>query len=85
MDEAFSALDPGTRTGMQRLIKELWRESGTTIVFVTHNTREAVVPGNARHRAWRRTATANAVPPWRSIFPFRISDFDSGRGRDPPC
>lgn len=45
MDEAFSALDPGTRMGMQRLIKELWRESGTTIVFVTHNTREAVCLG----------------------------------------
>src|SRR6266851_5169462 len=43
MDEAFSALDPGTRSGMQRLIKELWRESGTTIVFVTHHTREAVI------------------------------------------
>src|SRR6266853_3070107 len=42
MDEAFSALDPGTRPEMQRLIKELWRESGTTIVFVTHHTREAV-------------------------------------------
>ena len=45
MDEAFSALDPGTRAGMQRLIQELWRESGTTIVFVTHNTREAVCLG----------------------------------------
>jgi NitT/TauT family transport system ATP-binding protein len=45
MDEAFSALDPGTRAGMQRLIKQLWRESGTTIVFVTHNTREAVCLG----------------------------------------
>jgi NitT/TauT family transport system ATP-binding protein len=45
MDEAFSALDPGTRSGMQRLIKKLWRESGTTIVFVTHNTREAVCLG----------------------------------------
>jgi NitT/TauT family transport system ATP-binding protein len=45
MDEAFSALDPGTRRGMQRLIKDLWRESGTTIVFVTHNTREAVCLG----------------------------------------
>jgi NitT/TauT family transport system ATP-binding protein len=42
MDEAFSALDPGTRTGMQRLIRELWSENGPTIVFVTHNTREAV-------------------------------------------
>jgi NitT/TauT family transport system ATP-binding protein len=45
MDEAFSALDPATRTGMQRLIKKLWRESGTTVVFVTHNTREAVCLG----------------------------------------
>lgn len=45
MDEAFSALDPGTRRGMQLLIKELWRESGTTIAFVTHNTREAVCLG----------------------------------------
>jgi NitT/TauT family transport system ATP-binding protein len=45
MDEAFSALDPGTRRGMQRLIKDLWIQSGTTIVFVTHNTREAVCLG----------------------------------------
>jgi len=42
MDEAFSALDPGTRAGMQRLIKRIWRETGTTILFVTHNTREAI-------------------------------------------
>src|SRR6266566_1724960 len=45
MDEAFSALDPGTRRGMQRLIKNAWHETGTTIVFVTHNTREAVCLG----------------------------------------
>jgi len=45
MDEAFSALDPGTRKEMQRLIRNLWRESGTTIVFVTHNTQEAVCLG----------------------------------------
>jgi NitT/TauT family transport system ATP-binding protein len=42
MDEAFSALDPGTRVGMQKLIHELWRETGITILFVTHNSREAV-------------------------------------------
>jgi NitT/TauT family transport system ATP-binding protein len=42
MDEAFSALDPGTRSGMQRLIKKIWRETGTTILFVTHNTHEAI-------------------------------------------
>jgi ABC-type nitrate/sulfonate/bicarbonate transport system ATPase subunit len=38
----LSALDPGTRAGMQRLIKDLWRETGTTVLFVTHNPREAV-------------------------------------------
>jgi NitT/TauT family transport system ATP-binding protein len=41
MDEAFSALDPNTRVGMQSLIHELWQEARTTIVFVTHNPHEA--------------------------------------------
>jgi NitT/TauT family transport system ATP-binding protein len=45
MDEAFSALDPGTRRDMQRLIKDIWTQTGTTIIFVTHNTREAVCLG----------------------------------------
>lgn len=42
MDEAFSALDPGTRREMQRLIRSLWEATGTTILFVTHNTHEAL-------------------------------------------
>jgi NitT/TauT family transport system ATP-binding protein len=42
MDEAFSALDPATRTGMQRLIRDIWKQTGTTILFVTHNLAEAV-------------------------------------------
>src|SRR5712671_3136930 len=37
MDEAFSALDPATRLDMQRLVRTLWRQTGTTILFVTHN------------------------------------------------
>src|SRR5215467_10626756 len=45
MDEAFSALDPATRAGMQQLIKDLWSKTQTTIVFVTHNSREAVCLG----------------------------------------
>jgi NitT/TauT family transport system ATP-binding protein len=45
MDEAFSALDPGTRRGMQQLIRDLWKSTGTTILFVTHNTEEALVLG----------------------------------------
>jgi NitT/TauT family transport system ATP-binding protein len=42
MDEAFSALDPGTRRGMQQLVRDLWKATGTTILFVTHNTDEAL-------------------------------------------
>lgn len=45
MDEAFSALDPGTRREMQSLILRIWRETGTTILFVTHNTHEAICLG----------------------------------------
>jgi NitT/TauT family transport system ATP-binding protein len=42
MDEAFSALDPGTRRDMQKLIRQLWRDTRTTVLFVTHNTQEAL-------------------------------------------
>src|SRR5882762_71565 len=42
LDEAFSALDPGTRKDMQRLIRQLWRDTGITVLFVTHNTQEAL-------------------------------------------
>jgi NitT/TauT family transport system ATP-binding protein len=42
MDEAFSALDPGTRAGMQKLIRKVWKETGTTVLFVTHNIAEAL-------------------------------------------
>jgi NitT/TauT family transport system ATP-binding protein len=46
MDESFSALDPGTRRSMQRMLRSIWAENKTTIVFVTHNLAEAVYLGN---------------------------------------
>ncbi|MBS1853843.1 MAG: ABC transporter ATP-binding protein [Acidobacteria bacterium] len=42
MDEAFSALDSGTRREMQSLVRELWKSTGTTLLFVTHNIDEAL-------------------------------------------
>ena len=45
MDEAFSALDPGTRSDMQKLVRNLWHETGTTVLFVTHNVAEAIYLG----------------------------------------
>ncbi|AQW85900.1 glycine betaine/L-proline ABC transporter, ATP binding subunit OpuBA [Campylobacter pinnipediorum subsp. caledonicus] len=41
MDEPFSALDPISRQQLQDLIKELHKDLGMTIVFVTHDMQEA--------------------------------------------
>ena len=45
MDEAFSALDPSTRASLQEQLHLIWAESRPTIVFVTHNTQEALLLG----------------------------------------
>ncbi|WP_054750822.1 ABC transporter ATP-binding protein [Lacticaseibacillus thailandensis] len=42
MDEPFSALDPVSKEQLQDLILRLHREVETTIIFVTHDMREAV-------------------------------------------
>ncbi len=41
MDEPFAALDALTRDGMHEEIERVWAERGITVVFVTHNVREA--------------------------------------------
>jgi NitT/TauT family transport system ATP-binding protein len=45
MDEPFAALDAITRDLLHLELLDLWRELGRTIVFVTHNVREAVALG----------------------------------------
>lgn len=41
MDEPFAALDAITRDLLHEELERVWRETGRTIVFVTHNVREA--------------------------------------------
>jgi osmoprotectant transport system ATP-binding protein len=43
MDEPFAALDPVTRSELQREFAALARRLGKTIVFVTHDLREALL------------------------------------------
>ena len=45
MDEAFSALDPGTRAEMQHLLRNVQAVTESTILFVTHNIEEALALG----------------------------------------
>lgn len=42
MDEPFAALDAQTRDQLHVEIESIWEQSGKTIIFVTHNVREAV-------------------------------------------
>ena len=46
MDEPFAALDAQTRDHLHAEVQQLWQDTGKTIVFVTHNVREAVVLGD---------------------------------------
>jgi NitT/TauT family transport system ATP-binding protein len=42
MDEPFAALDAQTRDHLHVELQTIWRQTRKTIVFVTHNVREAV-------------------------------------------
>jgi NitT/TauT family transport system ATP-binding protein len=42
MDEPFAALDAVTRDILHEELIRVWQETGVTVVFVTHNVREAV-------------------------------------------
>jgi NitT/TauT family transport system ATP-binding protein len=46
MDEPFAALDAQTRDLLHDELERIWAETGCTIIFVTHNVREAIRLGD---------------------------------------
>jgi NitT/TauT family transport system ATP-binding protein len=67
MDEPFCALDAQTRDSLHEELERIWRETRKTIIFVTHNVREAI-----------RLGTSVAVMTFRpgrlkSIFPIDLA------------
>ena len=46
MDEPFAALDAQTRDLLHDELERIWNQTGRTIIFVTHNVREAVRLGD---------------------------------------
>jgi osmoprotectant transport system ATP-binding protein len=46
MDEPFGALDPLTRASLQKEFADLKERLGKTVIFVTHDVREALLLGS---------------------------------------
>ena len=72
MDEPFAALDVQTRTKLQDFLIQIWRDSGASVLFVTHHIDEAMALAD---RVVVFTARPGTI---KSIVPI-----DLPRPRDP--
>jgi sulfonate transport system ATP-binding protein len=72
MDEPFGALDAMTRDVLHDELERLWRARGLTVVFVTHNVREAARLADRIVVLTSRPGTVGATAPVPIARPRRI-------------
>ena len=78
MDEPFGALDPHIRVKMQELMLAIERKVKTTIVFVTHDAREAVFLGDTIYISTVRPCFLK----YRITHPFIKEEISRDKARD---
>jgi NitT/TauT family transport system ATP-binding protein len=76
MDEPFGALDAMTRDVLHDELERIWRATGVTILFVTHNVREAARLGDRIVLLTSRPGRVAETFPVRIARPRRIEDPD---------
>ena len=79
MDEPFSALDALTREDLYDQMQELWAAYSTTVIFVTHNVREAVTLGDRIVLMTPRPGRIQSTFDVRILPPRQVDDADVAR------